>query len=98
MKKGSATVSLKCQAKNGKAAKNHFCTGKFTLKLMGKKVSHAFRIKATKTARIVVALPKPAKEAAATGKHRTLHGTLTISTKQPTGAAKLTRGTLNVKT
>ncbi len=80
------------------AAKNHFCTGKLTLKLMGKKVSHAFRIKATKTARIVVALPKPAKAAAATGKHRTLHGTLTISTKQAHGAPKVARGTLNIRT
>ena len=53
MKQGTATVSLKCEAKNGKAAKNHFCTGSFTLKVMGKKVTHSFKIKATKTARIV---------------------------------------------
>jgi len=52
MKKGTAAVSLKCEAKNGKAAKNHFCTGKFTLKVMGKTVTHSFRIKATKTAHI----------------------------------------------
>ena len=98
MKKGTATVSLKCEAKNGKAAKNHFCTGKFTLQVMGQKVSQTFRIKATKTARIAVGLPKRARAAAATGKRRTLHGTLTISTKQPHGAPKLTRGTLNIKT
>ena len=65
MKKGTATVSLKCEAKNGKAAKNHFCTGSFTLKVMGKKVTHSFKIKATKTARIVVTLPKNAMAAAA---------------------------------
>jgi hypothetical protein len=98
IKNGKAIVSLKCQAKNGKPAKNHFCTGKFTLKLMGKTVSHTFRIKATKVARIAVTLPKRAMAAATTGKHRTLHGALAISTKQPTGAAKLTRGTLNIKT
>ena len=98
IKKGTATVSLKCEAKNGKPAKNHFCTGKFTLKMMGKTVSHTFRIKATKTTRIAVTVPKRAMASAAAGKHRTLHGTLAISTKQPTGAAKLTRGTLSVKT
>ena len=88
MKAGTATVSLKCEAKNGKAAKNHFCTGSFTLKVMGKKVSHSFKIKATKTARIVVKLPKKAVAAAASGKHRTLHASLTISTKQPNGGAE----------
>ncbi len=98
IKNGKAIVSLKCEAKNGKPAKNHFCTGKFTLKLMGKTVSHTFRIKATKVARIAVTLPKRVMAAAATGKHRTLHGALAISTKQPTGAAKLTAGTLNIKT
>ncbi len=98
IKKGTATVSLKCEAKNGKPAKNHFCTGKFTLKMMGKTVSHTFRIKATNTTRIAVTVPKRAMASAAAGKHRTLHGTLAISTKQPTGAAKLTRGTLSVKT
>ena len=98
IKKGTATVSLKCEAKNGKPAKNHFCTGKFTLKMMGKTVSHTFRIKATNTTRIAVTVPKRAMASAAAGKHRTLHGTLAISTKQPTGAAKLTRGTLTVKT
>ncbi|HUA46882.1 MAG TPA: hypothetical protein VMA77_16730, partial [Solirubrobacteraceae bacterium] len=98
MKAGTATVSLKCEAKNGKAAKNHFCTGSFTLKVMGKKVSHSFKIKATKTARIAIRLPKKATAAAASGKHRTLHGALTVSTKQPQGGPKVTRGTLNIKT
>jgi hypothetical protein len=97
MKKGTATVSLKCEAKNGKAAKNHFCTGTFTLKVMSKRVRHSFRIKATKITRIAVGLPRRARTAA-TGKRRMLHGTLTISTKQPHGAPKLTRGTLNIKT
>ncbi len=98
MKQGTATVSLKCEAKNGKAAKNHFCTGSFTLKVMGKKVTHSFKIKATKTARIVVGLPKKAVAAGASGKHRTLHGALTISTKQPHGGPKVARGTLSIKT
>ncbi|HYB27696.1 MAG TPA: hypothetical protein VEF89_13835 [Solirubrobacteraceae bacterium] len=98
MKAGTATVSLKCEAKNGKAAKNHFCTGSFTLKVMGKKVTDSFKIKATKTARITVKLPKKAVAAATSGKPRTLHGALTISTKQPKGAPKVTRGTLNIKT
>ncbi len=98
MKQGTATVSLKCEAKNGKAAKNHLCTGSFTLKVMGKKVTHSFKIKATKTARIVVELPKKAAAAGASGKHRTLHGALTISTKQPHGGPKVARGTLSIKT
>jgi len=98
MKKGTATVSLKCEAKNGKAAKNHFCTGKFTLTVMGQKVSHTFRIKATKTARIVVKLPNHARTAAAGGKHRVLNGKLVISTKQPQGAPKVALGSLKIKT
>jgi hypothetical protein len=95
---GTATVSLKCEAKNGKAAENHFCTGSFTLKLMGKKVTHSFRIKATTTARITVKLRKNAVAAATSGKRRTLHGALAISTKQPQGGPKVTHGTLNIKT
>jgi hypothetical protein len=98
MNKGTATVSLKCQAKNGKAAKNHFCTGKFTLTVMGQKVSHTFRIKATKTARIVVKLPNHARTAAAGGKHRVLNGKLVISTKQPQGAPKVALGSLKIRT
>ena len=98
MKQGTVTVSLKCEAKNGKAAKNHFCTGSFTLKLMGKKVTQSFKIKATKTARIAVKLPKNAVAAGASGKPRTLHGALTISTKQPHGGPKVARGTLSIKT
>jgi len=102
MKKGTATVSLKCEAKNGKPAKNHFCTGTFKLTVMGKTVSHSFRIKATKTARIAIKLPKKAllkaSVAAAHGHHITMHGVLAISTKQPSGPAKLTRGTLKIRT
>jgi len=101
MKKGTATVSLKCEAKNGKAAKNHFCTGKFTLKVMGKTVTHSFRIKATKTAHISVKLPKKALlaalAAAAHKRHVTWHAGLVVSTKQPKGPAKVTRGTLTIK-
>ncbi len=93
MKKGTATVSLKCEAKNGKAAKNHFCTGKFTLKVMGKTVTHSFRIKATKTAHISVKLPKKAMLAAAAAaahtRHVTWHAGLVVSTKQPNGPAKV---------
>lgn len=96
IKNGTASVSLKCEAKNGKPAKNHFCTGKLTLRVLGKTVSHTFRVKATKNVRITITLPKPAI-AGAGKKHRTLHATLAISTKQPTGTAKLTRGTLNIK-
>jgi hypothetical protein len=104
IKNGDVTVSLKCEAKNGKPAKNHFCTGTFSLKVMGKTVSHSFRIKATKIARISIKLPKKALAAAAaaaahTHKHpATMHAALVISTRQPQGPAKLTRGTLNVKT
>jgi len=102
MKKGTATVSLKCEAKNGKAAKNHFCTGKFTFKVMGKTVTHSFRIKATKTARIAVKLPKKALLAAAAAaehkRHVTWHAALVVSTKQPKGPAKVARGTLTIKT
>ena len=102
MKKGTATVSLKCEAKNGKAAKNHFCTGKFTLKVMGKTVTHSFRIKATKTAHVSVKLPKKALLAASAAsahkRHVTWHAGLVVSTKQPKGPAKVTRGTLTIKT
>jgi hypothetical protein len=102
MKKGTAAVSLKCEAKNGKAAKNHFCTGKFTLKVMGKTVTHSFRIKATKTAHISVKLPKKAllaaSAAAAHKRQVTWHAGLVVSTKQPKGPAKVTRGTLTIKT
>ena len=102
MKKGTATVSLKCEAKNGKAAKNHFCTGKFTLKVMGKTVTHSFRIKATKTAHISIKLPKKALLAASAAsahkRHVTWHAGLVVSTKQPKGAAKVSRGTLTIKT
>ena len=76
MKKGTATVSLKCEAKNGKAAKNHFCTGKFTLKVMGKTVTHSFRIKATKTAHVSVKLPKKALLKASAASAHKRHVTL----------------------
>jgi hypothetical protein len=102
IKKGQVTVSLKCEAKNGKAVKSHFCTGKFTLKVMGKTVTHTFRVKATKVARIAVNLPKRALLAAAAAtthkRHVTMHAALAISTKQSGTAAKITRGTLNIKT
>ncbi len=98
MKKGTATLSLKCEAKNGKAAKNHFCTGKVTLTLMGQKVSHTFRIQATKTARIAVKLPRRARTTAASGSHRVLNAKLVISTKQPQGAPKVALGSLKIKT
>jgi hypothetical protein len=102
IKKNGVTVSLKCEAKNGKPAKNHFCTGTFKLTVMGKTVSHSFRIKATKTARIAVKLPKKAllraSVAALHGHHVTMNAALAISTNQPQGPAKLTRGTLKIKT
>ena len=98
MKNGTATVSLKCEAKNGKAAKNHFCIGKFTVTLMGQKVTHAFRIKATKTAGIAVKLPKRARAAVAGRKHRVLTAKLVISTKQPHGTPKVALGSLKIKT
>jgi len=97
-KHGTAAVSLKCEAKNGKPAKSHVCTGKFTLKVMGQTVSHKFRIKATKTDRIVVELPKRARAAGTSKKARMLRATLVITTTQPHGPAKVSRGTLNVVT
>ena len=100
------TVSLKCIA-----AKGQFCTGSFKLTPMGQSVSHKFRIKASKVARITVKLPKRARlavsaaarsgESGKAGKagkrHRTLHAKLVIKTSQAKGAAKLTRGMLNVR-
>ena len=56
---------------------------------------------AASAARIVVKLPKRAMLAAAAASahkhHLTIKGTLVISTKQPQGAAKLTRGALTIK-
>jgi hypothetical protein len=102
IKKNSVTVSLKCEAKNGKPAKNHFCTGAFKLTILGKTVSHSFRIKATKVARIAVKLPKKAllrASVAAAHRHQvTMNAALAISTKQPQGPAKVTRGTLKIRT
>ena len=107
VKRGAkVTVSLKCIA-----AKGQFCTGSFKLSPMGQSVSHKFRIKASKVARITVKLPKRARlavsaaarsgESGKAGKagkrHRTLHAKLVIKTSQAKGAAKLTRGMLNVR-
>lgn len=90
------TVSLKCIA-----ARGQFCTGRFTLKPMGQSVSHKFRIKASKIARIQVKLPKRARLAAGAARagkhHRTMRAGLAIRTGQPQGGTKLTRGTLKIR-
>ena len=100
------TVSLKCIA-----AKGQFCTGSFTLAPMGQGVSHKFRINASKVARITVKLPKRARLAASAAarsgkagkagkagkRHRTLHAKLVIKTSQAKGAARVTRGMLNIR-
>ncbi len=97
------TVSLKCVAPRGQ-----FCTGSFTLTPMGQSVSHKFRIKASKVARITVKLPKRARLAASAAarsgkagkagkRHRTLHAKLVIKTSQANGAARVSRGMLNIR-
>ena len=97
-KNGKVTVSLNCVGKNGKAAKGHLCTGKFTLTVMGQKLNETFKVKVGKVDRVTVKLPKKARIAAAGKHHRKMKATLVISTKQPRGAAKVTRGTLTIKT
>ena len=97
-KNGKVTVSLNCVGKNGKAAKGHICTGKFTLTVMGQNVSQTFKVKVGKVDRVTVKLPKKARIAAAGNHHRKMKATLVISTKQPRGSAKVTRGTLTIKT
>ena len=97
------TVSLKCVAPRGQ-----FCTGSFTLTPMDQSVSHKFRIKASKVARITVKLPKRARLAASAAarsgkagkagkRHRTLHAKLVIKTSQANGAARVSRGMLNIR-
>jgi hypothetical protein len=95
------TVSLKCEA-----PKRSVCSGTFTLKVSWRSVKHSFRIKAGKTARIAVRLPKhvklPRKAHKATrGHHATrankLHAKVVISTKQPTGRPRITRGKLTIE-
>jgi len=104
VKRGNkVTVSLKC-----KAAKGKVCTGSFKLQLMGQTAKHKLRIKAGKIARVAVKLPKRARQAIAKASkdakaskakasHLTLNAKLVISTAQPHGKAKVTRGALKIR-
>ena len=87
------TVSLKCKA----ALRSTFCTGKVSLTVNGQTVTQSFRIRTRKIGRITFKLPKRARAAVSSKKHRTLHAKLKISTKQARGPAIVTRGTLNIK-
>jgi hypothetical protein len=97
IKKGKVTVSLKCEASKGKTAKGKICSGKFTLKLAGKSISHKFRIKSTKTDRITITLPKLVQAAIRKSRHHSLSGKLTISTSQSHAQAQITKGTLKIR-
>jgi hypothetical protein len=103
-RKSKVTVSLKCQAPKGK-----ICSGKLTLKTKRQTVTYRFHIKAGKTDRITLTLPKRAraffaapsanpKAHPATHKKtiRTLTATLSISTNQPSGHARNTSGKLTI--
>ncbi|MBV8989139.1 MAG: hypothetical protein JO372_11340 [Solirubrobacterales bacterium] len=93
MRGGNVTVSLKCEAPKRKS-----CAGKFTLRVSGQNSSHTFSVKSGKVVHIAVRLPKKARIAAR--RHgRTLHATLSISTKQPASRrTRLTKGKLTIKT
>ena len=91
VKRGSVTVSLKCEA-----AKGQVCSGKFTLRLSGKTVTRTFRIGANKIDRIATRLPEQARTASS--KHgRSLLATLLISTKQSSGSSRISTGKLTIK-
>jgi hypothetical protein len=97
IKHGKVTVSLKCVASRGKTAKGKICSGKFTLKVAGKTLSHKFRIKSTKTDRITLKLPKIVQTATQKSKHHKVQGKLTISTTQSHAKARVSRGTLTIR-
>jgi hypothetical protein len=97
IKHGKVTVSLKCVASRGKTAKGKICSGKFTLKVAGKTMTHKFRIKSTKIDRITLKLPTKAQTAARKAKHHKVQGKLTISTTQSHAKAKISRGTLTIR-
>lgn len=100
IKKGKVMVSLRCVATRGKTKKGKVCAGRFKLKVGGRVLSHKFRFKSGKIAHIQVTLPKRVRARAASlhRKHRKLIGALVISTKQPTGAARITYGKLTIRT
>jgi hypothetical protein len=97
IKHGKVTVSLKCVASRGKTAKGKICSGKFTLKVAGKTMSHKFRIKSTKIDRITIKLPTRAQTATRKAKHHKVQGKLTISTNQSHAKAHVSRGTLTIR-
>ena len=95
-------VYLKCKA----ALLSNFCVGKVAVTVKGQTVTVSFRIPTRKLARLMIKLPKRARDTAAAvsknhsthKKHPTLHGRLKISTKQARGPAHVTWGRLNIKT
>jgi hypothetical protein len=97
IKHGKVTVSLKCVASRGKTARGKICSGKFTLKVAGKTLSHKFRIKSTKTDRITLKLPKIVQTATQKSKQHKVQGKLTISTTQSHAKARVSRGTLTIR-
>jgi hypothetical protein len=95
------TVSLKCEAPKGDV-----CSGTFELSVSKQTLKHSFRIKAGKTARIAIVLPKklklPVKAHKASRGHRAnragkLSGKLTISTNQTARSVKISRGKLTIE-
>ena len=85
------TVSLKCEAGAGQV-----CSGSFTLKLSGRTRTRTFRIGANKIQRIVTRLPKSAGSVRR-GQARPLRATLRISTRQPSGSSRISRGELTIQ-
>jgi hypothetical protein len=96
-KHGKVMVSLKCVASRGKTKKGKVCKGAFTLKVAGRKMHHAFKIKSTKVDRIAVKLPKVARAATSQSKHHRITGTLRIATKRSHGKPRVARGKLTIR-
>jgi hypothetical protein len=96
-KRGKVKVSLKCVASRGKTKKGRVCKGVFTLKLAGRKLHHAFKIKSTKVDRIAVKLPKVARVATRHSKHHRITATLRIATTRSHAKARVARGKLTVR-
>ncbi|HEY4277827.1 MAG TPA: hypothetical protein VGM91_06385 [Conexibacter sp.] len=88
------TARLRCKAPPGR----RFATGKLAVTVNRQTVTKAFRIRSGKTASVTVKLPKRARAAAANRKHPVLHAKLKVSTKQPRGKARVTRGKLKIVT
>jgi hypothetical protein len=77
---------------------SNFCTGRLALTVKGQTMTMRFRIQTRKMARIAIKLPKRARATAAGKRHPALHAKLKIWTQQARGPARVTWGTLTIRT